>query len=134
RLQAPRRELVRRAEVRGAAAREPLRGRLEHDPHRGRDAPELGEIPSGHDPRVQMREEPGLVEHRAGRAGEVLERRLAAERGELLARDAVAELGLVAEGEERLVTADRGAGTRDLQDLVEREIGALAPPWRPREG
>src|SRR5437899_1187080 len=77
---------------------------------------------------------PGFLEDGRGSAGEVLERRLAAERGELLARDAVAELGLVAEREERLVAAGSGAGAGDRQHLVEREVGTLAPPRGPGEG
>ncbi len=59
---------------------EPLRGRLEHDPHRGRDGPQCLELGAGHDARVQMREQPGLLEHEPRAPLEVLERRLAAER------------------------------------------------------
>ena len=59
-----------------------------------------------------MREEAGLLEHELRHAGEVLDRRRAAERGELRTRDPVAQLRLVAEGEERLRAAGRGTGAR----------------------
>ena len=51
---------------------------------------------------------------------------------ERVARGPVARLGLVAEREERLVTAGLGAGARDGEDLVAREVGRLAGPRRLR--
>ena len=102
------------------AGREPLRGRLEHDPHRGRDRPERLELRARHHARVEVRQEARLLEHEAGAAREVLERRLAAERAQLLARDLVAELRLVAEREERLAAARS------------RTLRARSPAPRPR--
>ena len=67
-------------------------------------------------------------------AAEVLERRLAAERRELGARDLVAELGLVAEREERLGAPGRRAGARDREHLLLGQERTLAAPRRPREG
>ncbi len=58
----------------------------------------------------------------------------AAERGELLARHAVAQLGLVAEREQRLVAAGRGAGAGDGEHLVGRHERALAAARRLGEG
>ena len=52
---------------------------------------------------------------------------------QLLARDPVAQLGLVAEREERLGAAGRGAGARDREHLVLGQVRALAAPRRPRE-
>jgi hypothetical protein len=46
-----------------------------------------------------------------------------AERIERLARRGVAQLRLVAEGEQRLLTAGGRAPAGDVQDLVGREIG-----------
>ncbi len=109
RLQTARGNLVRRGPVRPALRSEPLGGRLEHDPHRGGDRPERLELGARHDAGVQVRQQPGLLEHEPRAALEVLERRLAAERAELLARDLVAQLGLVAEREERLAAAGRRA-------------------------
>ena len=52
---------------------------------------------------------------------------------ELLARDLVAQLGLVAEREERLAATGRGAGARDREHLVLGQVRALAAARRPRE-
>ena len=76
---------------------------------------------------------PGLLEDEPRAALEVLDRRLAAERAQLLARDLVAELGLVPEREERLATARRGAGTSDREHLVLGHERPLSAPRRPRE-
>src|SRR5262249_24082755 len=80
------------------------------------------------------RKEARLLEDEAGYAGEIFERRLAAEGGELIARGAVPELGLVAEGEERLGAARGGARARDREHLVLGQVGALAAARRPGEG
>ena len=110
--------LVRRGPVRPAPLAEPLGGRLEHDPHRRRDRPQRLELRARHHAGVQVRQQAGLLEHEPRAAREVLERRLAAERAQLLARDLVAELGLVAEREERLAAARRRARARDREHLV----------------
>ena len=84
-------------------------------------------------PGLRCGRRPGLLEDEPRAALEVLERRLAAERAQLLARDLVAELGLVAEREERLAAAGRRAGARDREHLVLGHERALAAPRRPRE-
>ncbi len=127
------RELVGRAEVRAAAPREPLRRRLEHRPHRERERAERADVVAREHAGVQVRQQARLVEHRLGGAGEVLQRRRAAERRQLLARRAVAQLRLVAEREQRLAAAGGGAGAGDLQHLVERQVRALAALRRRRE-
>ena len=106
RLEPRGRELVGRAEVRPAALREPLRDVVSSispiEAETGRSSSKSAAVST-----------PGL---RCGRsavssstaraaAREVLERRREAERGELLARGAVAELRLVAEREQRLAAA-----------------------------
>ena len=126
-------QLVGRAEVRPAARREPVGGRLEHHPHRGGDRPQQLEVGGGEHARVEVRQERGLLEHGARRLGEVLDRRAEAERRELLARRPVAQLGLVAEREERLAAAGALAGARDLEHLVDGQVGALAAARRARE-
>src|SRR5262245_37477769 len=80
-----------------------------------------------------MREEAGLGEDKLAHPGEVLDRRLAAEFGEFVARGAVAELGLVPECEERLVAARLRAGPRNLQHLVRPHVRALAAARGPGE-
>ena len=87
-----------------------------------------------HHAGVHVGEEPRLGEHELAHAGEVLDRRLAAELGELLARGAVAELRLVPEREERLVAAGLGPRARDLEHLVRAHVRALAAARRLREG
>ena len=132
-LEAPRRHLVGRGPVRAAARREPLGLCLEHDPHRRGDRPQRRELVARHHARVQVRQEPRLVEHPLGAPGEVLERRLAAERLELLARDAVASLGAVAEGEERLAAPRLCPGSSDREHLVLGEVGGLTASRRSGE-
>ena len=126
RLQPRRRELVRRAVVGHALLGEAERGRLEHQPHRGRDRPQEEQVLPGHDPRVEVGEEARLGEDETGHPLQVLDRRRAPERCELLARRPVAELGLVPEREERLVAAGLGALARDGEHLVGAHVGALA--------
>ena len=133
RLEATRRDLVRRGPVRPAPLPEPVGGRLQHDPHRGADRPQELELGAGHDTGVQVRQKARLLEDEPRAAREVLERRLAAERAELLARDLVAELGLVPEREERLAAAGGGARASDREHLVLGHERALAAPRRPRE-
>src|SRR5204863_9245126 len=85
------------------------------------------------DAGIQMRQQTGLVEHEPGTASRILERGRAAERGELLARDPVAEFRLVAQGEERLAATGGGPGPRDREHLVLAHVRALAAPRRLRE-
>ena len=84
-------------------------------------------------PGFRCGQQPRLVEHAAGAVREVLDRRREAERRELLARDAVAQLGLVAEREQRLGAAGRGAGPSDREHLVDGQVRALAAARRSRE-
>ena len=107
--------------------------RLEHDPHRGGDRPQRSELVAAHHARVEVRQQAGLLEHEPRDAAEVLDRRLAAERRELVARDLVAQLRLVAEREERLRAAGRRAGARDREHLVLGQVRALAAARRPGE-
>jgi hypothetical protein len=83
---------------------------------------------------VEMRQQPGFLEHQPGHLGEVGERGFVAERRQLLARRAVAQLRLVAQGEQRLVTARLGAGAGDFEHLVAVEIDPLAAARRMGEG
>ena len=123
-------KLVGRAEVRTAALREPLGRRLEHDPHRRRARAQHAHVGGGEHAGIEMRQQAGLLEHGVGGAREILERRRAAEVGQLIARRAVAQLRFVAEREERLATARGRAGGGDLDHLVDRQVGALAPARR----
>ena len=114
-------------------SREPLRGRLEHDPLRRADLAQREQLVVVEDARVRVGQQPGLAQHLARDVREVGGGRLEAEARELLASRAVAQLGLVAEREERLAAAGRDALARDLEGLVDGQVGALASPRRPRE-
>ena len=76
------------------------------------------ELSAGHDTGVQVRQQARLREDEPRAALEVLERRRAPQRVQLLARDLVAQLGLVAEREERLAASRRRARPRDREHLV----------------
>ncbi len=132
-LEPPGRFLVRGGPVRAAAAGEPPRRRLEHDPHRGGDRAQGDELLARHHAGVQVRQETGLVEHASCAPREVLERGPAPEEAELLARDAVAGLRPVAEREERLGAAGARPGPCDREHLVLAEVRPLPATWRPRE-
>ena len=109
-----------------AALGETPRRRLEHEPHRCADAPQFQDVFGTHDARVQVRQQPGFVEHRFGRTREVLERRLATERGELVTGGAVPQLRLVAQREQCLAATGRGPGAGNGEDLVDGHVRALA--------
>ena len=126
--QPPLRQLVRRGPVRAALGGEPLRDRLEHDSHRGRDRAERRQLLPRHHARIQVRQQARLIEHELRDAGEVLERRLAAQLGELRARDLVAQLRLVAEREERLGAARGSAGAGNCEHLLRVQVRTLAAP------
>jgi hypothetical protein len=81
-----------------------------------------------------VRQQSGLLEHEPGAAREVLDRRLAAERSQLLARRPVTALRLVAEREERFAATGDRPGPRDLEHLLLGHVRALAASRRPGEG
>src|SRR5262245_61381328 len=80
-----------------------------------------------------MPEQPRLLEHELAHACEVFDRRLAAERGQLVAGDAVAPLGLVAEREQGLGTAGGGTGSGDVEHLVGGQVRTLSAARRAGE-
>jgi hypothetical protein len=73
-----------------------------------------------------VRQEARLLEHRARRFGEIGQCGLVTQPRERFTRDAVTQLRLVAEREQRFLAARGGARSRDREDLLEREIGCLA--------
>src|SRR5262245_30558352 len=80
-----------------------------------------------------MREEAGLLEHERAHPRQVLDRRLAAERFQLLPGDAIAPFRLVAEREEGLRAACSGARAGDLQHLLRGQVRALPAARGPGE-
>ena len=120
------RELVGRAVVRTTRRSEARGNALQHDPLGHADRAEGGDLRGVEDAGVRMRQEPGLGEHPPGRLHKVRDRRCMAELGELTARDPIAPLGLITEGEERLLATRGRARSRDRQDLLDRQVGTLA--------
>ena len=133
RLEPTRRLLVRRGPVRAAPACEPSCSRLQHDPHRRRDRPQRNEVGAAHHAWIEVRQQPRLVEHELRDPCQILERRLAAERREFRPRDLVAELGLVAEREQRLGATGGRAGARDREHLLLGQERPLTAARRPSE-
>jgi hypothetical protein len=113
--------------------REPLRDRLQHQTHRGADGPQRDQVLRSHDPRVQVRQQAGVVQDETRCPLQVLERRVAAELGQLFARDAIAQLRLVPEREQRLVATRLGSRSRDVEHLLFRQERPLPAPRRPSE-
>ena len=73
-------------------------------------------------PELMCGKQSCLLDDGARGVQHVVGRRRMAEPGERLARDAVAQLRLVAEREQRLLAAGRGTGTRDVEHVIELEI------------
>ena len=131
---APGRQLVGRAEVRAAAAPTAARSVdssiIPSDAATGRSSSKSARLST---PGFRCGSSDVSSRTARGRGREILERRRVAERRELLARRLVAQLGLVAEREQRLAAAGALAGARHLDHLVDRQVGALPAPRRPRE-
>ena len=115
--------LVRGPVVDAAALAEPRRSALEHDPGRYRHRTQPAKVVGGEHARIHVREEPGLLEDDPAHGDEIVDGGLVPEAGELLARRPVAELRLVAEGEERLAAAGPFAGLGDGEHFVRGEVG-----------
>ena len=114
--------LVRRAEVRTVRIFEqPPRRRLEHHAHRRRDRLEPLQLGPRHDAGIQVRQQPGPLQHQDRHRAHVGKRRVVAVRVQPLARRRPALLGTVAEREQRLLAAQRRALRRDRQHFVRRE-------------
>ena len=128
-----RRVLVGRSEMRAAALAQASRYALQHDALRNRHLAQRRNLIRVEHAWIDVRQEAGLLEHRAGGLREIRDRRGMAQPRELVARCGVAQLRLVAEREQRLLAARPDAGRRDRQHLVEREIGIVAPARRLRE-
>ena len=119
----------------GAAfLRQPLGGRLQHDPLRHRDRAQAFDIVGRHHAGIEMRQEPGLLEHQRCHGGEVVQRGGVAELVEGAARCGVTQFRLVAEGEQGFVAAGALSRARDREHVIGGEIGGFGLPRRLREG
>ncbi len=118
--EAPLRDLVRRAIVRGAGGEQPLGRALEHDPHAHVDLPQRGQIALRHQPRVGVGQETRLVQDAAADLAQVAERRPVAHRAQEGAVLGEERLGLVAQREQGFLGAEPRARAGQGQHLVGR--------------
>ncbi len=116
--QPARRRLVGCAAVR----RQPLGQRLEHHPLARRDLAQPGQLVREERAGVGVGEQARLLHHEAAHVGEILDRRRVSLRLEPLARRRVAQLGALAQGEERLVAPGLASGAGDGEDLLGGEV------------
>ncbi len=133
--QAHLRVLVGRAEVRRpGSGPEPVRRRLQHHPHaRSHRTQPLQISPTEHT-RVEMRQQPGLLQHRDRARPEIVQCGVIATVIEPLPGRLPPELGLVSESEQGLCAAGRGAGSSDLDHLVTIEERRRHPVRHRGEG
>ncbi len=128
RLQAHRGMLVGRAVVHAALFTKPLAGRFEHDALAGSDRAQRGDLLARHDAGIGVRQQACLAQHQAAHRRQIFDRGLVTQRRQRIARRLVAQLRLVAQGEQRLGAARRLTGTGDGEDLLRRQVGRLAGP------
>ena len=99
--------------------------RLEHHALRRRDRPQLRQFVGEQRARVGVGEQAGLVEHQLRHRHEIVDGGRVAVLGQPGLRRGVAQLGPLAQREQRLVAAGAGSGRRDRDDLFRREIRGL---------
>ena len=128
------RDLVGRSGVWPTLLGEPVGRGLEHQAHRRAHVLESRELLVRHDARVEVRQEPGLLQDANGRGADVLEGRSVATVGQPRARHRVPLFGTVPQGEQRLLASERPAGLRDGHDLFEAEVRMIELRRRLREG
>ena len=117
--------LVRAAVVRQALGLEqPSRRGLQHHAHRRRHRLEPRQLRPRHDARVQMRQQPGLLQHPDRHRAHVIQRRVIAALVEPLPGLVPARLRSVAEGEQRLLATQFGAAAGHVENLVGLHVHA----------
>ena len=133
--QADRRVLVGAAEVgSGRLGPQPARRGLQHHPHRGGDGLEPLDLLPAHHPRVEVRQQTGLLEDRDRAGPDVGQRVVVAPLVQPPPGLGPAVLGPVAQGEQRLLAAGCGAVAGDLQHLLQLEEGRRHPVGHGDEG
>ena len=101
--------------------------RLQHHPLAGRHLAQRRQFARGHGARVGMGEQPGLVAYKAAHLDQVVDGGIPAVLGKPVRRCGVAQLGALAEGEQRFVAARPGAAGGDLQHLLGRQVWRVEP-------
>ena len=117
-LQPHRRQLVGRAVMHATWLAQSLAAGLQHDAHAGGDFTQRGNFLARHDAGIDVRQQAGFLQHQRAHLAQVLDRCLVAQLCQRLARRAVAQFRLVAQGEQRFGAARRGTGTSDRQHVV----------------
>ncbi len=112
---------------------DPPRGRLEHHPHARGDRLEALQLGPAHHAGVEVRQQPGALEDGDRRRADVGQRRVVAAFVQPRLGLGPALLGAVAEGEQRLLAAQRGALGGDRDDLLDVEERRRNPPGDGRE-
>src|SRR5262249_53088893 len=120
------RVLVRRAMVGAAALAQPLRCRLEHETLGERDDTQSGHIGWRQMAGIEMRKQSGLLVDRARGLREIRQCRGMFEASELIGGGSVAQLRLVAEGEQCLLAACGTTRLRDGKHFIEGQVRPLA--------
>ena len=133
RFQTHRRHLVWRAVVRHALLREALGGGFQHDAHGRRQGPQCLDLRRRHVAGVQVGQQAGLLKHCLRRLGEVVQGCLAALRRQGFPRRPIAQLGLLAQGEQRFLAAERRATLCHFKHRVQRHVGGFDLLRRLRE-
>ena len=129
-LQPHRRRLVGRAVVHAARLAQPVAARFQHDAHARRHLAQRSDLVARHHAGIDVRQQPGLLQHQRAHLAQIGDGRIVPERRQRLARGAVAQFRLVAQGEQRLGAARRGAGASDAQHRLGRQI-CRSPRARP---
>ena len=119
--------LVRAAVVGQALGLEqPPRRGLQHHAHRRRHRLEPGQLRPAHHAGVQVRQQPGLLEHPDRHRPHVVQRRVVATLVEPLPGLVPPRLRPVTEREQRLLATQFGTATRHVEDLVGLHVHAHA--------
>ncbi len=124
-LEARRGPLVGRPMMRSAALAQTLCRAFEHDPLRNGNLAQHCDVGSIENPGINVRQQPRLFKYRARRRGEIGQGCFVPELAKLLARRAVAQFRLIPEREQRFLAIRRGAGPREGEDLIERQVGCF---------
>ena len=126
--------LVRRPVVRAAAlVVQAPRGGLQHHAHAGRDRLEPLQVLPGHHARVQVRQQPGLLQHPDRHRADVVQRGGIAGLLQPGRRRVPAIFRPVAEREQHLLAAELRAAPGDREHLVRTQVRRVHPARRGRE-
>ena len=133
-FQPRRRVLVRRTVMHLSGFGEALTGRFQHQAHAGGDFPQLRDLVARHRAWIDVRQQAGLLQDQRAHLAQVANGGGVAERVQRLARGAVAQFRLVAEGKQGLGAAGGGAGAGDGEHVIGRQIGGSVGARTLREG